>query len=184
MSNLNKDTSTFNTKEQIYKKSLMMSEISQKIGNMELGQNKGGLASERNDIMMRSINLGSMRQINAGNDKQIMGSLQLKVQKLHLSSDKSESQISMSFPAKQMDLTGNNKELLAMKDGGFSDSGLSAKKEKEMQSLKYISEGGILIKRNLFDDWFHIYEKEVQYLDPKEAQKANIQQSPVPSPVA
>jgi hypothetical protein len=71
-----------------------------------------------------------------------------------------------------------------MKDGGFSDSGLSTKKEKEMQSLKYISEGGILIKRNLFDDWFHFYEKEVQYLDPKEAQKANIQQSPVPSPVA
>jgi hypothetical protein len=37
-----------------------------------------------------------------------------------------------------------------------------------MQTLKYITDGGVTIKRNLFDDWHHVYEKEVDFLDQKD----------------
>lgn len=40
--------------------------------------------------------------------------------------------------------------------------------KKELQTLKYVSEGGIQIKRNLFDTWHHVYEKEITHLSPKE----------------
>jgi len=48
---------------------------------------------------------------------------------------------------------------MSARDGAISESGVSntAPNKKEMQTLKYISEGGIVIKRNLFDAWHHVY---------------------------
>jgi len=35
--------------------------------------------------------------------------------------------------------------------------------KKEMQTLKYMSEGGTQIKKNLFNSWIHLYQNESTY---------------------
>jgi hypothetical protein len=35
-----------------------------------------------------------------------------------------------------------------------------------LKALKYINEGGIIIKRHLFEAWMQLYEKEITLLSP------------------
>lgn len=40
-------------------------------------------------------------------------------------------------------------------------SGVNNQDKKELQTMKYISEGGTVIKKNLFNSWLNLYENEI-----------------------
>ena len=191
-SNLNKDKVTFNTRDQLLKKSLMMSEVS----NVAGGNNNVNAHKDIKAAETRSMILSSQQKLEKGKDvavNSIHGSMQIKLnkqlQQQSASEDEgeSESQISMDFPNQQEDksLVATNANAAGLKDmAGLSISEVSQtiiQNQKEMQTLKYISEGGIVIKRNLFDTWLHVYDKEIQYLDPKES--IGVNGNPPPQPI-
>lgn len=47
---------------------------------------------------------------------------------------------------------------------GSGVSGIVMVNKKELQQLKYIIEGGNIIKKNLFESWVTLYEQEVSFL--------------------
>lgn len=85
----------------------------------------------------------------------------------------SESQISIPLPEEEpRESSVRSKEPRSARKKTSEVQSQSAASEglnqREMQTLKYIRDGGTLIKRNLFDEWVHIYEKEVNFLNEKE----------------
>ena len=69
------------------------------------------------------------------------------------------SNISLDFPNKspcKADAASNNSE------GEFRGS-----TKKELLTLKYIQEGGIILKKNLFSQWLKLYENEISFLKNK-----------------
>jgi len=150
LSNLNKDAVTFNTKDQLLKKSLMMSEISNLQGATDrLNEKVEGIRS----MVMYAAKLEK-------NDSSLRGSMVHKLRDDESSSNPGESHVSIEFPEKAKEQEPEIKVT--------DKSEASQTNKKEMQTLKYITDGGITIKRNLFDDWHHVYEKEVNFLDPKD----------------
>jgi len=51
-------------------------------------------------------------------------------------------------------------------------SGVNPQDKKELQTLKYISEGGTVIKKNLFNSWLNLYENEINYFAHQQGIKA------------